>query len=83
MKIIRQSATDYTKKELKRMQANKGCNVCPNCGESKPYYIAENGKWKGVHQSVFTIKHHKFFKVYNTDPYKCYTCGCEWESDPY
>ena len=33
MKITRQNKTDYTKEELKCMQANKGCNICPNCGE--------------------------------------------------
>lgn len=83
MKIIRQNKTDYTKEELRRIQANKDCNICPNCGEDKPYYMDGNGKWKGVHQMLFTVKHRRFLKVYYTDPYICYSCGCEWESDLY
>lgn len=83
MKITRQSKTDYTKEELKRIQANKDCNVCPNCGESKPFYITKKGKSKGVMKNLFTTEHHELFRYYRTNSYKCYTCGCEWESDPW
>lgn len=82
MKIIRQSKTDYTKEELKRIQANKNCNICPNCGESKPFYITKKGKSKGV-LNLSVTEHHKLFGYYCTDSYVCCTCGCKWESDPY
>lgn len=83
MKITRQSKTDYTKEELKCIQANKGCNICPNCGESKPFYITKKGKSKGVLKHLFVTEHHKLFRYYRTDSYECCTCGCKWESDPY
>lgn len=83
MKITRQSKTDYTKEELKRIQANKGCNICPNCGESKSFYITKNGESKGILKYLFVIGHHKLFRYYHTDSYECCTCGCKWESDPY
>lgn len=83
MRITRQSKADYTPKELKRIQANKGCNICPNCGESRPFYTTKKGKNKGVFKSLFVTEHHKVFSFYRTNSYKCYTCGCEWESDPY
>ena len=83
MKIIRQSKTDYTKKELKRIHANKCCNICPKCGESNSYlFYIQNGQEKGVDKYAIA-EHHKLFSCYYTDSYKCYTCGCEWESDPW
>ena len=83
MKITRQSKTDYTKEELRRIKANKRCNICPNCGESKKFYTSKKGESKGVFKFLCVRKHYGFFRIYCTDLYKCYTCGCEWESDPY
>ena len=79
MKILKKSKNNYTDFEKKRMIANKGCNVCPNCGETKEFYF-DGGDMKGIDKGSI-IYHDKF--ACRTDVYTCFTCGCEWESDPY
>ena len=70
-----------------REKANKGCNICPYCGETKSFleYITTGEEHKGI---IPTGTHHwceGFFKikVKYADCYTCYTCGAKWESDPY
>lgn len=62
---------------LKRAEqiANQGCDKCPCCG--KPY--------NGI-PTVKTWYECGLFKVgksMKVQGYKCYSCGAEWESDPY
>ena len=79
MKILKKSKNDYTDFEKKRMKANKGCNICPNCGETRAFYF-EGSDIKGIAKGY--IIYHDQLACY-TDVYTCFTCGCEWESDPY
>lgn len=68
--------------------ANDGCNVCPCCGEAKSWsdYMKEGILNKGIMagfinktwvEGVFRMRNMK------CDCYKCYSCGAEWESEPY
>lgn len=85
MKITRQNKTDYTQYELNKQSANKGCNICPNCGENKKFYIDKKGKGKGIGNGIYRTYQEGFFKIKSmrVDCYECYTCGCQWESEPY
>lgn len=71
-----------------RTVANVGCDVCPCCGENKSWiqYMKEGVYNKGVMsgalnktwvEGVFRMRNMK------CDCYKCYSCGAEWESEPY
>lgn len=70
-----------------RMVANKGCNRCPCCGETKSSmeYISI-GEWRkgivsGLSKSWATGL--LWMKNMRCDCYSCLTCGAEWESEPY
>lgn len=69
-------------------KANTGRSVCPNCGEKESLlsYLDKRILNKGV-SSGFISKSWAtgFFKTkyMQIDCYKCNTCGCEWESEPY
>lgn len=68
--------------------ANKGCDRCPCCGETKSWslYQQEGIDGKGIVKPLFAktwtrgIFHKRYLK---RDKYKCCTCGAEWESSPY
>lgn len=81
MKILKKSKNDYTDFEKRRIEANKGCNICPNCGETREFYF-EGNNMKGMGRTTIAY-HNRWIKSYYTDVYNCFTCGCEWESDPY
>lgn len=58
--------------------------VCPCCGETREFRII-NDKLVGV-DFIGTQKEYKGFirtKIVCTDRFACYTCGAEWEGDPY
>lgn len=66
-----------------RRQANRGCNVCPCCGENKPttsYSLFEN---KGILSGLQKHGTGFFSQGMVWDLYSCKTCGAEWESAPY
>lgn len=76
--------------ELKHAEriVNIGCNKCPCCGETKQHWdyfrkgiydkgLSSVGTCKTWVDGLFRMKHMK------CDCYKCYTCGAEWESEPY
>ncbi len=74
--------------EAQKIAANAGCQRCPCCGETKTdvEYMKEDIFNKGISfglisktwvEGIFRMKHMK------SDCYKCYTCGAEWESEPY
>lgn len=74
--------------EAKKAKANAGCKMCPCCGETKTdfEYIKEGIFNRGVSvglisktwvEGIFRMKGMK------CDCYKCYSCGAEWESEPY
>lgn len=84
MKITK-SKEEIDRLAANRKKANEGCNVCPGCGEDKPWRLTKKGNIKGIvtgrprywEQGFFKPKHIK------VDRYHCATCGCDWESEPY
>lgn len=70
-----------------RNKANIGCNVCPCCGESKSnmVYIRNGLLNKGISSGISKSWVEGFFhpRHIKVDCYKCYSCGAEWESEPY
>ncbi len=74
--------------EHRRKIANKGCDVCPCCGETKTRsdYITEQHQYfKGIKSLLPIRKEMGFIKIryIHIDRYKCLTCGAEWQSEPY
>nr|DAS58580.1 MAG TPA: RNA polymerase III-like protein [Caudoviricetes sp.] len=58
--------------------------ICPCCKESRPFSVDE-GRFVGVSGGVTRTESKGIFKmkIIHTRLYKCWTCGCEWEGDPY
>ena len=94
MKITK-TDKEVSNSELRKSIANQGCNICPCCGETKTTYdymdeegipkFLLGGLSKGI-DSTFCKNYCKGFfnmKYMQIDCYKCYTCGAEWESEPY
>ena len=83
MKITK-TPDDIKKFEYRKQVANEGCNKCPCCGETRSFNY-HSGKVTGIDSPVCTIRCKGFFniKFYKIDKYKCFTCGAEWESEPY
>lgn len=72
MKIIKIS--DFpTSMQTKRLEANKGCDICPCCGN------------KNVRHSLDPFTYTKGFlfwkKYYRIDCYKCNNCDAQWQSE--
>lgn len=68
--------------------ANSDCKSCPLCKESSSFYIDKvTGKARGILTGLYSETYVKFrfpkIKRYKKDKYKCFSCGCEWESEPY
>lgn len=88
MRILKTSH-EYRTEEAIRALANRGCSVCPCCGESRSLvdYIQETGRLNGgVSGGLVSIECAPGFfstKIVHKDQYRCYTCGAEWESEPY
>ena len=87
MKITK-IATKVSELDTKRTTANIGCKICPCCRENKSTleYVKQDFIIKGISsggickqwaEGIFKTRHMKI------DCYKCYTCGAEWESEPY
>ena len=71
-------------------KANEGCWHCPCCGETLTFSqrLKMGEKEKGILKGLIPIPRPTykflFFPVMKSvDIYKCYTCGAEWESDPF
>lgn len=77
MRITKTSDAE-NRARMARDIANRGCNVCPCCGESKFVldYLKEGIINKGILDGITSLYGHKDF-------YVCKTCGAEWKSDPY
>lgn len=72
--------------ETNMMTANIGCNRCPNCGETRDHFkCLANGESGGISGGIYRSWTEGFFRIkcMRADVYKCYTCGTEWESEPY
>lgn len=66
-----------------RKRANKGCDVCPCCGEDKPTTYYNPFEPKGILTGSKKRGSGFFSSLMVCDLYVCKTCGAEWESDPY
>lgn len=70
-----------------REVANIGCDVCPCCGERKSIFDwMEDGYYdRGIMGGIAKEYTAGVFQNKNMriDAYRCYSCGAEWESDPY
>lgn len=85
MKITKTSKQVQSEK-LEREIANKGCEKCPCCGETKIYNWFEDNYSCGIEQLMPVEVHEEklfFPRIYIVDMYRCCTCGAEWQSDPY
>ena len=71
--------------ERNKIKANVGCDKCPVYGESRTFTISEYGKMFGISNGLYKEFYKGFFSIKPTriDCYRCYTCGAEWESEPY
>lgn len=67
--------------------ANAGCNRCPCCGETGEFinYLKQGIMNKGISGGIEKTWSEGFFhtKFLKCDCYSCYTCGAQWESEPY
>lgn len=66
-----------------RKKANKGCDVCPCCGENMPTTYYGPFEFKGILTGPQKRGNGFFSSLMVCDLYFCKTCGAEWESDPY
>lgn len=80
----------YEKKESEMLIAKKNaldeCKVCPVCKENRQFFIDPEKGIQGVSSGLISrhISTGLFrSKLYEVRCYKCYTCGAEFESDPY
>lgn len=90
MKIVRtaQAVKDFKQRKI---NANKGCNVCPCCGESRRWVDCRNNGLlnQGIFHGYGYTKYVSYgflglkSKLMHIDTYTCETCGAKWESDPY
>lgn len=87
MKITRTSS-DENIFRMNKAVANKGCNICPCCGQPvdtpsamcKTWFGHKNPQGESLFTELFGREPNHHYKV---DCYKCWNCGAEWESDPY
>lgn len=86
MKVTK-SVDDVKRFNTNKSIGNRGCDVCPNCGERSDYFdnLCSGKKTGGIMDTGARTWANGFFKTryWKADTYKCMTCGCEWESDPY
>ena len=71
-----------------KINANLDCHKCPCCGETKTtaQYVADGIYNKGLSSLPLTkswVKGLIRMRHMRCDCYKCYSCGAEWESNPY
>ena len=86
MKITKTSDKAYFLK-IAEINANKGCDKCPCCGETNQSieYLLTGEPNKGIVSGLQKTWAEGFFKIKNMkcDCYHCFTCGAQWESEPY
>lgn len=87
MKITK-TAAQVKCAETNKTIANVGCNICPCCGETKStleYNKEDIFSHKGIASGTYKSWCAGLFRTkrYRIDCYHCYTCGAEWESEPY
>lgn len=85
---ITKNRTQHKAAESMRIIANRGCDVCPICGETKTlgqYISKESIVLKGISGGTHKTKVKGIFNthVMHADCYHCLTCGAEWESEWY
>lgn len=74
---------------IAKKKALEGCYKCPFCGEDQMIHPAQTAILRNEpyhNEGIAWIDYYyiyRLFKVYQTEVFKCYTCGAEWESEPY
>lgn len=79
--------------EAERRNANKGCHICPSCGEYRqawqcseeinPFSFTLNDKGILIESDSGLLKKDHVIYNYCVDRYRCLTCGALWESEPF
>lgn len=85
MRITR-TPDDIKKALAARKRANKGCYVCPYCGNNKVVdaFDVEHREDAIIRMTFHTVKESLFhYKSGSIDTYKCMKCGSTWESEIY
>lgn len=82
MRIIK-TFNDIIKEKAARTRANKGCDICPCCGNSKLNKTSESTLYykNGINTSTYRVE--GSWKTGKVDYYTCQNCGTEWESKIY
>lgn len=79
------------KKDKRREKANRGCYVCPYCGNNNAIikiadYSRIRSKEENSLQDCITMATYgasSFFKTGQVDFYTCKKCGTQWKSNVY
>ncbi|HAU84556.1 MAG TPA: hypothetical protein DCW90_03310 [Lachnospiraceae bacterium] len=73
-----------TKYPMQEDFVNPKEKICPCCKESRPFSL-DGTRFVGVSDGIIRTETRGFFKmkIVHIRLYKCWTCGCEWEGDPY
>lgn len=76
----------YDMLEYEKEKALKGCDICPFCGESRPFTLIGN-RVVGVAGGVCymtTVRTGLFkWESMQVNCFTCETCGAKWESEPF
>lgn len=82
MRIIK-TFNDIIKEKVARTRANKGCSICPCCGNSKLNKPFESTLYykDGINMRIYRVE--GSWKTGKVDYYTCQNCGAEWESKIY
>ena len=82
MKVTSLRGNTLSAAEQRKRDANKGCDKCPDCGETREFWDAPAGE--GIqHSSSTRFKGLFDLNRYRIDKYHCWTCGTMWESEEY
>ena len=80
MRIIKTREQAFDEKSTRQI-ANKGCNICPFCGEDNFFwdYIKEGIDNKGIMPGITKTESKGFFniEIIHRDMYSCLSCGAE------
>lgn len=85
---ITKSSKDANRFVVAREIANIDCDRCPCCGEAKTVdrYRQEGIIGKGISNGLIEktwVRGLFHMRNMKCNCYKCYSCGAEWESEPY
>lgn len=87
------TAEDYKTFEKERREANKGCYICPCCGEYRQSFVydmlGENLPLRRIGIDIHTERRKIYdpkldeFTNASIDCFLCNNCHTQWESEPF